>query len=586
MQKSRRGGIFVVPLLKIKRRFLFWKINFSQVGYMVMWVFVFAYPHDHISYLLYLQKTGNRSYSYRSASIGLFLEACRAVDAEDEPDPGGNAEAEEDRGERQNKLPIEPEHFAQYECNDKGDGCAEENADHATDRRQSDRFKEELGKDIFLRRAERFSQTDLAGALRDGDEHDIHDADAAHDERDRGDCGEEERENVQDGAHGLHGAGLRFNIEIVFRRVGDIMVVAQSCGDVVHGFAHRAVIVRLNRHAVEIINAEDIGLSGGVWYENSFVKIEERHLPGAREDAHDAEGVVVDADLLADRGIAVKELALHGLADHGDIGNACYVVGSEAFSFRRVHIVEVRELFRRAKDRCLVGVCRPRYRFASKNNRHDDRGVGDIAFVLQRREVAFFEGIRERGEDVGWACGLFAGDDRDRTRADALDLAKNKPLRALAQRHHDDDGGNADHDTEDRTDDRERFVVRPVSAVFASWLIFMKVSFFKFVGRASACQNFAFFVDAAVQNGEDPFGVLGGMRFVRNKDDGMSLLLVQPLDRRHDRLAGLGIEVTGRFVREDHRGERTSARAIATRCFSPPESWYAWWSVRCSRPTS
>ena len=82
-------------------------------------------------------------------------------------------------------------------------------------------------------------------------------------------------------------------------------------------------------------------MAGGIWYENGLVKIEERHLPGAREDAHDAERMVVHADLLADRGIAVKELGLHGLADHGDIRNACYVVGSEAFAFAGRHIIEV-----------------------------------------------------------------------------------------------------------------------------------------------------------------------------------------------------------------------------------------------------
>ena len=39
------------------------------------------------------------------------------------------------------------------------------------------------------------------------------------------------------------------------------------------------------------------------------------------------------------------------------------------------------------------------------------------------------------------------------------------------------------------------------------------------------------------------------------------------------------VEVAGRLVGEDAAAARsTSARAIATRCCWPPESWFGWWS--------
>ena len=52
-----------------------------------------------------------------------------------------------------------------------------------------DGFDEELGQDVHAPCADRHAQADFAGALGDGDVHDIHDADAAHHERDAGDAG-------------------------------------------------------------------------------------------------------------------------------------------------------------------------------------------------------------------------------------------------------------------------------------------------------------------------------------------------------------------------------------------------------------
>ncbi len=50
--------------------------------------------------------------------------------------------------------------------------------------------------------------------------------------------------------------------------------------------------------------------------------------------------------------------------------------------------------------------------------------------------------------------------------------------------------------------------------------------------------------------------------------------LVEPLEQLQDLLARLAVEVAGGLVGEQHRWDRsTSARAIATRCSWPPESW-------------
>ena len=51
-------------------------------------------------------------------------------------------------------------------------------------------------------------------------------------------------------------------------------------------------------------------------------------------------------------------------------------------------------------------------------------------------------------------------------------------------------------------------------------------------------------------------------------------------------LVGRGlVEISGRLVGEDHGGLLASARATATRCCSPPESFDGRWSRRAPRPS-
>jgi len=49
------------------------------------------------------------------------------------------------------------------------------------------------------------------------------------------------------------------------------------------------------------------------------------------------------------------------------------------------------------------------------------------------------------------------------------------------------------------------------------------------------------------------------------------LFLVQGSQQVHDFFTRGGIEITGRFVGQQHRGLAIRARAIAARCISPPK---------------
>ena len=73
---------------------------------------------------------------------------------------------------------------------------------------------------------------------------------------------------------------------------------------------------------------------------------------------------------------------------------------------------------------------------------------------------------------------------------------------------------------------------------------------------------------------------------VRNDDDRGAQLFVGALDAGENNLAGFIVESAGRLVTKQTSGHLAMARAIATRCCSPPESWEGKWSCRSASPTS
>ena len=72
---------------------------------------------------------------------------------------------------------------ADGEGNDVGQDDAEESADEG----DGERLGQKLEEDVAAARAQRFLDADFAGALGDGDEHDVHQADAADAQREGAD---------------------------------------------------------------------------------------------------------------------------------------------------------------------------------------------------------------------------------------------------------------------------------------------------------------------------------------------------------------------------------------------------------------
>ena len=73
---------------------------------------------------------------------------------------------------------------------------------------------------------------------------------------------------------------------------------------------------------------------------------------------------------------------------------------------------------------------------------------------------------------------------------------------------------------------------------------------------------------------------------VRHHDDRDAALLVERGDHPHDLDAGRRVEIARRLVGEQHLRLRDDARAMATRCCWPPDSWLGTCDSRPCSPTS
>ena len=83
---------------------------------------------------------------------------------------------------------------------------------------------------------------------------------------------------------------------------------------------------------------------------------------------------------------------------------------------------------------------------------------------------------------------------------------------------------------------------------------------------------------------EDALALLGQLLAVGDEHDGHALA-VQLVKDVHDGTAGGGVQRAGGSSARSSAGSFASARAMATRCFCPPESSFGSWLARSLMPT-
>ncbi len=105
----------------------------------------------------------------------------------------------------------------------------------AADFAEHDGLHDELRHDVALLRADRAADADLAGALGDGDEHDVHDADARGEQRDGADEREADAHGEGDLLELLDHRVAGEDLEVVLLAGRDFADGAQEAARLLHG---------------------------------------------------------------------------------------------------------------------------------------------------------------------------------------------------------------------------------------------------------------------------------------------------------------------------------------------------------------
>src|SRR5258708_10846681 len=199
------------------------------------------------------------------------------------------------------------------------DGEAECDPGNASGGRQDDSFRQELPDDVTAASAERLAHSDLAGAFRYADEHDVHHTDANDHQADGGDHCYGQRDHTDDVVKVLDQRLGSVEVEIVGLVVRDLATAAKCHPGLVY---RDCELPRISLDADAVIPGKRIDLTEGpVWDDYTAVAAVWSKQPAIRffEDADDLEDVAFGRHLLADPVLHAEQSRGSVFPDHGDI---------------------------------------------------------------------------------------------------------------------------------------------------------------------------------------------------------------------------------------------------------------------------
>ena len=244
---------------------------------------------------------------------------------EAEEDADGSGEDEGDDVDLRIKQKWRADDFGEGHA----EGVGEGDADDAADAGEGDGLDEELQQDLPRTGTDGKADADLAGALGDGDEHDIHDAYAADEQAHAGHGTEQGGHHLGAGADDIGELEGIEDVEVIFLVGGDFPALAHDgtyvCDDLSTGVAGLAGDHDLV-NILAVLAAGEAAQDGGVGGDDVIVQIiAEAALAFHGGDADDFHGHVFDADFLP-HGIDAyaEEFFADGLADDADGGGVLH----------------------------------------------------------------------------------------------------------------------------------------------------------------------------------------------------------------------------------------------------------------------
>src|SRR5438093_5846994 len=241
----------------------------------------------------------------------------RGIETEEQADANRNAEGHEDRGHRDDRC----RQAGDGEGENAGQSEADQDSKGPTQSREKHRLDQELHQDVAPPGADRLADADLAGAFRDGDQHDVHDPDAADDQGNAGDRAQHQGEDAGRLRGAVQHVLLAEDLKISLGGVRDVMPVQQHLRDLGGRGIRRLGARRLDVDLLHVAAAaaEEVVPCRGDGYQHHVILVVEatrRTLLG--EDTDHAEALPVDLDHLANRVLVVEQVGDHRLADDGD----------------------------------------------------------------------------------------------------------------------------------------------------------------------------------------------------------------------------------------------------------------------------
>ena len=224
--------------------------------------------------------------------------------------------------------------------------------------------------------------------------------------------------------------------------------IPEQRGNLIRHHVERHPVGRRDRDAMEMRDAEQLLLHGRVGDDDGVVLVPpHRGLALVGKDPDHAERLVLDADAGASGiGAGTEQLIAHHRAEHGDLAGAGHVLFGEERAVLERPRANGRDIGARTLDlRVPVG----------RLGDHLLARAGAWRNELNARDVA-----RDRRRIVGRQCRRVAragadgtevarpGIDRHDVRAGAPNLRLDRLLCAVADRHHDDHGRDADDHAE------------------------------------------------------------------------------------------------------------------------------------------
>src|SRR5574337_425542 len=373
----------------------------------------------------------------------------RRVETEYEADRAGQS-AGKQNAERRDRHPP-----AGLPADPKRSDDSEKRANEAASQREPDRLDDELEDEISLPGANGHMHAELSGSFADRNQHDVHDADPADRQGDRGGGNEEPGERARRAGAGAKNLGGGTDGEVVRHVAPESMPMAQQGLDLALRLGRLGGVGNLDGNEIQIVPRRAVARSDEA--ASGHRQRDKRHVvlvaPGGadafRIEHRDDHGWdLADSDGLAERRSIVKQSAGDGRADNGDLGAEIEVVRVNEPAFRRGPLPRLQIVGGHARDQRRPVSAAGDHLQPLRNQRRRDLNVGDL--LPDRQSVALGQ-ISPRALLLSDAMRVWrARRHRQQIGSEGAQAFRDLVLGSGPDRHRADHGGDPDNHAERR----------------------------------------------------------------------------------------------------------------------------------------